>query len=160
MTLEPKKIKSVTVSTASPPICHEVMGPDAMIFIFLFFQSWVLSQLFYSPPSPSSKCCLIPLCFLPLGWCHLHIWGYWYFSLQSWFQLVLNPVLHFPFLRLQNHQNKYISSIIRQSFWIEGLLLEKNKYRLEGKSFKYWFKLITFNLEFHKCFLSWSKYPM
>ena len=32
--LEPKKIKSVTVSTGSPPICHEVMGPDAMIFVF------------------------------------------------------------------------------------------------------------------------------
>ena len=31
--LEPKKIKSVTVST-SPTICHEVTGPDAMIFIF------------------------------------------------------------------------------------------------------------------------------
>ena len=27
--LEPKKVKSVTVSTASPSICHEVMGPDA-----------------------------------------------------------------------------------------------------------------------------------
>ena len=32
--LEPKKIKSDTVSTDSPSICHEVMGPDAMIFIF------------------------------------------------------------------------------------------------------------------------------
>ena len=32
--LEPKKIKSVTVSMVSPSICHEVMGPDAMIFIF------------------------------------------------------------------------------------------------------------------------------
>ena len=31
MILEPTKIKSVTVS---PSICHEVMGPDAMIFIF------------------------------------------------------------------------------------------------------------------------------
>ena len=30
--LEPKKIKSVTVSTVSPSICHEVMGPAAMIF--------------------------------------------------------------------------------------------------------------------------------
>ena len=29
--LEPKKIKSDTVSTS---ICHEVMGPDAMIFVF------------------------------------------------------------------------------------------------------------------------------
>ena len=32
--LEPKKIKSVTVSTVSPSICHEVMGPDAMILVF------------------------------------------------------------------------------------------------------------------------------
>ena len=28
--LEPKKIKSVMVSTVSPSICHEVMGPDAL----------------------------------------------------------------------------------------------------------------------------------
>ena len=34
VTLEPKKIKSATVSTVSPSICHEVMGPDAMIFVF------------------------------------------------------------------------------------------------------------------------------
>ena len=32
--LEPKKIKSVTVFIVSPSICHEVMGPDAMIFVF------------------------------------------------------------------------------------------------------------------------------
>ena len=32
--LEPRKIKSVTVSIISPSICHEVMGPDAMIFVF------------------------------------------------------------------------------------------------------------------------------
>ena len=32
--LEPKKIKSVSVSIVSPSICHEVMGPDATIFIF------------------------------------------------------------------------------------------------------------------------------
>ena len=32
--LEPPKIKSDTVSTVSPSICHEVMGPDAMIFVF------------------------------------------------------------------------------------------------------------------------------
>ena len=32
--LEPPKIKSDTVSTVSPSICHEVMGLDAMIFIF------------------------------------------------------------------------------------------------------------------------------
>ena len=32
--LEPKKIKSVTVSNFSPSIYHEVMGPDAMILVF------------------------------------------------------------------------------------------------------------------------------
>ena len=32
--LEPKKIKSVTVSIVSPSICHEVMGLDVMIFVF------------------------------------------------------------------------------------------------------------------------------
>ena len=31
---EPQKIKSVTVSIVSPSICHEVMEPDAMIFVF------------------------------------------------------------------------------------------------------------------------------
>ena len=31
--LEPKTIKSVTVSIVSPFICHEVMGPDAMILL-------------------------------------------------------------------------------------------------------------------------------
>ena len=35
--LEPKKIKSVIVSTVSPSICHEVMWPDAMILV-----SWML----------------------------------------------------------------------------------------------------------------------
>ena len=32
--LEPPKIKSVTVSIVSPSICHEMMGPDAMILFF------------------------------------------------------------------------------------------------------------------------------
>ena len=32
--LEPKKIKSVTVSIFSPSISHEVMGSNAMILVF------------------------------------------------------------------------------------------------------------------------------
>ena len=32
--LEPPKVKFFTVSILSPSICHEVIGPDAMIFIF------------------------------------------------------------------------------------------------------------------------------
>ena len=34
VTSEPPKIKSATVSTVSPSICHEVMGPDAIILVF------------------------------------------------------------------------------------------------------------------------------
>ena len=32
--LEPRKIKSLAVSIVFPPICHEVMGPDATILVF------------------------------------------------------------------------------------------------------------------------------
>ena len=35
--LEPRKIKSAAASTFSSSICHEVMGPDAMIVILIFF---------------------------------------------------------------------------------------------------------------------------
>ena len=34
MILEPKEMKSVTVSIVSPSICHELMGPEAMILVF------------------------------------------------------------------------------------------------------------------------------
>ena len=61
--LESKKIKSVTVSIVSPSICREVMGLDAMT---LFFECWVLSLLFHSPLSPSSRSSLVPLHFLLL----------------------------------------------------------------------------------------------
>ena len=56
MILEPKKIKSVTVSIFFPSICHKVMGPDAMIFVF-----WVLASFFHSPLSLSIKGSLVPL---------------------------------------------------------------------------------------------------
>ena len=38
VTLETRKVKSATVSTVSPSICHEVMEQDAMILVF-----WMLS---------------------------------------------------------------------------------------------------------------------
>ena len=34
VTLEPPKIKSLSVSIVSPSICHEMMGPNAMILVF------------------------------------------------------------------------------------------------------------------------------
>ena len=50
--LKPKKRKSVTVSIVSPSICHEMMGPDAMILVF---ECWVLSQLSHASLSPLSR---------------------------------------------------------------------------------------------------------
>ena len=35
MILETLKIKPLTVSIVSPSVCHEVLGPDAMILVFL-----------------------------------------------------------------------------------------------------------------------------
>ena len=42
--LEPKKIKSVTVSIVSPSICHEVMGPDAMILVENSEKMWFTGE--------------------------------------------------------------------------------------------------------------------
>ena len=50
--LEPPKIKSDTVSTVSPSISHEVMRPDAMIFVF-----WMLSFKPTFSPSSFTLCC-------------------------------------------------------------------------------------------------------
>ena len=57
----PQKIESDTVSTVAPSISHEVMGPDAMIFVS---ECSDLGQLFRSPLS-LSRGFLAPLHFLP-----------------------------------------------------------------------------------------------
>ena len=96
VTLEPKKIKSLTVFLVSSSICYEVTGPDAMILVF-----WMLSfKPAFSLSFTSSRGSLVLLHFLPLKWCHLCIWGYWYFSQQSWFQLVLHLAWHFTWYTL------------------------------------------------------------
>ena len=56
-----------------PSICHEVMGPDAMLLVFQmlsFKPAFSLSSFTFIKKS------LVLLHFLPSGWCHLHIWGY------------------------------------------------------------------------------------
>ena len=66
MILKPKKIKSATLFHFSTSICHEVMGPDAMILFFL--------KLFHSTLSPSLRSSLAPpLHFLLLVWYHLQV---------------------------------------------------------------------------------------
>ena len=93
--LEPKKIKFVTVSIISPSICHAMMGLDAMIFVL-----WMLGSEPTFSLSSHFRGSLFALCFLPWGWYHLHIWGYWYFSWKSWFQLVLHTAQHFTLCTL------------------------------------------------------------
>ena len=68
--LEPRKIKSATVSTVSPSIFHEVMEPDAMIIVF-----WMLS---FKPTFLLSSFTFIKRLFSSsslsaIEWCHLHI---------------------------------------------------------------------------------------
>ena len=86
--LELQKLKSVTVSQC---ICHELMGPDAMILVF-----WMSS---FKPAFSLSSFTFIKRLFISslsaIRVVYLHIWGCWYFSRQSWFQLVLLPVQHF-----------------------------------------------------------------
>ena len=64
MILEPKKIKSVTVSIVSPSICHEVMGPDTMILVF-----WILSfkPTFLLPLPLSSSASFFNIKFILIG---------------------------------------------------------------------------------------------
>ena len=78
--LEPNKIKSVTVSIF--PHLFAMKLWDQMPW---FFKCWFLSLVFPSPLSSSSGGSLVPLCFLPLRWCH-SIW----FKLISNIHLVIN----------------------------------------------------------------------
>ena len=66
---------------------------SSSLFSFFFFFTGSASPFFFflgdSRPGPPSACPAVgspaaawplPLCFLTEGWCHLHIWGYWYYS--------------------------------------------------------------------------------
>ena len=84
----PRKQKSATVSTFSVFICHETMGPDALILVLwmLSFKSAfslsslnLINRLF----SSSSISAIIVISSVYLR--------FWYFSLQSWFQLLIHP---------------------------------------------------------------------
>ena len=94
--LEPKKIKSDTVSTVSPSICHEVMGPD-LIFVF-----WMLS---FKPTFYLSTFTFIKRLFNSSSLFARRVVSsaylkYWYFSRQSCFQPVLLPAQCFSWCTL------------------------------------------------------------
>ena len=93
--LEPKKIKShyfhcfsIYLPWSDGTICH-----DLCFWLLSFKPAFSLSSFTFIERLFS------PLCFLPLGRHHLHIWGC-YFSQQSWFQLVIHPAWHFRWCTL------------------------------------------------------------
>ena len=95
--LEPRKIKSVTVSIISSPICHGMMGPDAMNFVF-----WMLS---FKPAFSLSFSTFIKKFFSSSLLSAVRVVSSSYmrlsiFLLQSWFQFVLHPVQHFTWCTL------------------------------------------------------------
>ena len=95
--LEPKKIKSVTVSIVSPSVCHEVLGPDVMIFVF-----WMLK---FKPTFSLSSFTFIKRLFSSSSLSALRVVSSAYLRLliflpQSWFQRMLHPVRHFALYTL------------------------------------------------------------
>ena len=112
--LEPGKIKSATVSTVSLSICHEVMGPDAMILVF-----WMLSL---KPNFYLSSFNFIKRLFSSSSLSAIRVMSsayvrLLYFSRQSWFQLVLAPAHCFSWCTLQ------ISYISRVTIYNLDILL-------------------------------------
>ena len=84
--LEPKEIKPVTFNCVPIylPWSHGTRCHDLSFWMLSFKPAFWLSsftfiKMFFSSSSLSAIS-------------HLHIWGYWNFSLQSWFQCVLHPV--------------------------------------------------------------------
>ena len=101
--------RSANVSTVFPSICHEEVGPDAMIlvfFSFLFFFILVFWMLSYKPTFSLSSFTFIKRLFSSSSLAAIRVVSSTYlrllgFLLQSWFQLVLHPASHFTWCTLQ-----------------------------------------------------------
>jgi len=68
--------------------CHD-LSYLMLSFKLIFSLSFTFIKRLFSSSSLSA-----------IGWCHLYIWGYWYFFQYSWFQLVLHPAQHFAWCTL------------------------------------------------------------
>ena len=86
-----------TSTVISYKYCHEVVGPDAMIFIF-----WMLS---FKPTFSLSSFTFFKSLFSSSSLSAIRVvssayLNYWCFSQQSWFWLKLNPAQHFAWCTL------------------------------------------------------------
>ena len=115
-----------------PSVCHEVMEPEAMMSVF-----WMLS---FKPAFSVSSFTFIKKIFTSSllsarRVAHLHIWGCWYYSWQSWFQSVLHSARNFAWCTLNILIQRGIShdvfsilkSILKEispEYSLEGLMLK------------------------------------
>ena len=135
--LEPKKIKSVTVFIISPSICHEVMGQDAMIFVF-----WMLS---FKPTFSLSSFTFIKRLFSSSSLSAIRVMSSAYLRLLIFLLAVLipacassSPAFHMMYLAYKlNKQGDNIQpwctpfliwnqSVVHVQFWL--LLLDLHRF--------------------------------
>ena len=106
--LEPRKIKSLTVSIVSPSICHEVMGPDAMILVF-----WMLN---FKPTFSLSSFTFIKKCFSSSWLSAIRVVSSAYLRLLIFLLAILIPAcasssLTFRMMHSANKLNKHDDNI-------------------------------------------------
>ena len=104
--LEPKKIKSVTVSIVSPSICHEVMGQDAMIFVF-----WMLS---FKPAFSLSSFTFIKKFFSSSSISAIRVVSPAYLRLLVFFPATLIPACASS---ISHHNPKWLVSFSKGTIW-------------------------------------------
>ena len=123
---KPKRRKSVTASTFSPSICHEVMRLGAMILVFLISKFKLIFSLY--------SFTLIKRLFSfssAIRVVSSHTWGCFYFSRQSWFKLVIRGGNGKP-LQYTYHENPTIQYYCSQYqvflmslFWVYTHIFDK-----------------------------------
>ena len=101
----PSKIKSATVSTVSPSICHEVMGPEAMIFVY-----WMLS---FKPTFSLFSITFIKRLFLCQGSINIYIYIYIYIYTHT--HIYIKEVCAKPFQSCPTLRNPMDCSLPRSS---------------------------------------------
>ena len=78
-----------------PPCFRYLTWSDWTSYHDLHFFNVEIWARFFTLLFFSSADSLVILHFLSYMWCQEHIWGYWYFSRQSWFLFGLHPAWHF-----------------------------------------------------------------
>ena len=109
-------------------LCNPIDGNPPGSAIHGILQARI-RQIFSSLLSPSLRGSLVPLHFLPLEWCHVHIWSCWYFSWQSWFQL-----LHLPSQFNHNMGVREILSLQKSDRVLSLLRISRGSCLMQSKT--------------------------